>query len=141
MDEVMVSQGNVPAAILTGLRDVCLALPEATEEPAWVGTRWRIRRRTFAHVLAIESGWPPVYARAAKTVGPDIVLTFRSSGPELRVLRRVGRPFFATPWRADEVGMIFGTEVDWKEVAELLTDSYCLLAPKRLSESVDRPSN
>jgi len=89
------SDGNIAAAILGRLRDVCLALPEATEEQAGVGTRWRIRRRTFAHVLAMESGWPPAYARAARTVGPEIVLTFRSAGPELRVLRRVGRPFFA----------------------------------------------
>ena len=29
--------------------------------------------------------------------------------------------------------------VDWAEVRELLTDSYCLLAPRRLVAAVDRP--
>ncbi|MDT0276866.1 hypothetical protein [Blastococcus goldschmidtiae] len=29
--------------------------------------------------------------------------------------------------------------VDWEEVGELLTDSYCLLAPQRLAASVPRP--
>ena len=68
---------QVPNAILARLRKACLALPEAHEEQAWVGTRWRIRKETFAHVLMIAEGWPPVYARAAGTDGPVCVLTFR----------------------------------------------------------------
>jgi hypothetical protein len=131
---------TVPAEIVAELRSVCLGLPETYEEQAWAGTRWRIRGRTFAHVLEIESGWPPAYARAAETNGPSWVLMFRAAGPELDVLRSTGRPFFAPKWRADEVGMILPEGIDWKEVAELLTESYCVVAPKRLSESVDRPT-
>ena len=85
-------------------------------------------------------GWPPAYARAAATDGPVTVLMFRSSGPELDALRGGGHPFFAPPWRADEVGLILGADGDWTEVAELLTESYCLLAPERLAERVERPS-
>ena len=59
--------------------------------------------------------------------------------PGLVALRNVGHPFFAPPWRADEVGLILDTPVDWDEVAELLTESYCAVAPKALSELVDRP--
>ncbi len=129
----------IPAEVLVELRSVCLGLPEAYEEQAWVGTRWRVRGRTFAHVLTIESGWPPAYARAAGTTGPSTVLMFRSSGPELDILRRTGRPFFAPMWRLDEVGMILGSTTDWEEIAELLTASYCVLAPRKLSKSVDRP--
>jgi hypothetical protein len=131
---------DVPAGIVARLRPVCLGFPEAYEERAWVGMRWRIRGRTFAHVLTIDSGWPPAYARAARTNGPDCVLTFRSSGPELDALRAMGDPYFAPPWRSDEVGMILRAGVDWSEVAELLTESYCLLAPKALAEEVDRPT-
>jgi hypothetical protein len=69
---------------------MCLALPEACEEQAWVGTRWSIRKRNFAQVVAIDAGWPPAYARAASTEGPAIVLTFRSSGQELEALARRG---------------------------------------------------
>jgi hypothetical protein len=129
----------VPADIVDRLRRVGLALPEAYEEAAWVGTRWRVRGRTFAHVLPIAAGWPPVYARAAGTDGPALVLMFRSSGPELDVLRHAGPPFFAPPWRSDEVGLILGDGVDWDEVAELVTESYCTQAPKRLSRGVGRP--
>jgi hypothetical protein len=132
---------DVAPEIITELRSVCLTLPEAYEEQAWVGTRWRIRTRTFAHVLVIEAGWPPAYARAAATDGPTTVMTFRSSGPELHALRGAGHPFFAPRWRGDEVGMVLAADADWDEIAELVTDSYCLQAPKALSALVDRPAD
>ncbi len=127
------------AALLAGVRAAALALPEAYEEPAWVGTRWRVRSRTFAHLLTIEGGRPQSHARAAGTTGPCPILTFRSSGLELETLRQTGPPFFSAPWRGDEVGLRLADDVDWEEVGELLTDSYCLLAPKRLAASVARP--
>lgn len=132
---------DVPPEIVAELRSVCLGLPEAYEEPAWVGTRWRIRKRTFAHVLAIDSGWPPAYARAAGTNGPIVVMTFSSSGPELDALTNAGHPFFKPRWRVDVVGMVLDSGVDWDEVAELLTESYCVLAPNNLVELVDRTSD
>jgi hypothetical protein len=125
--------------LLAGVRAIALALPDAYEEQAWVGTRWRVRGRTFAHLLTIEDGRPEGHARAAGTAGPCRVLTFRSSGLELETLRRTGPPFFAAPWRGDEVGLRLDDGVDWAEVRELLTDSYCVLAPQRLAASVDRP--
>jgi len=132
---------DVPRDILARVRSVCVGLPDAHEEQAWAGTRWRIRTRTFAHVITVDSGRPPGYARAAGSSGPVTVVTFRSSGPELDALRNAGHPFFGTNWRADEVGMVLDDDVDWDEVAELLTDSYCLLAPKKLVALVDRPSD
>lgn len=137
----MTEHADVPPEIVAALRAVCLGLPEAYEEEAWVGRRWRIRKRTFAHVLVVDSGWPPAYARAAATNGPATVLTFRSSGPELDGLRGAGRPFFAPVWRADEVGMVLDAGVDWEEVAELLTESYSLRAPKALLGLVNRPTD
>ena len=125
--------------LLAGVRAIALALPDAYEEQAWVGTRWRVRGRTFAHLLTIEGGRPEGHARAARTAGPCRVLTFRSSGLELETLRRTGPPFFAPPWRGDEVGLRLDDGVDWAEVRELLTDSYCVLAPRRLAAAVDRP--
>ena len=137
----MTEQADVPREIVAELRAVCLGLPEAYEEQAWVGTRWRIRKRTFAHVLLVDSGWPPAYARAAATNGPATVVTFRSSGPELDALRGSGHPFFAPVWRADEVGMVLDAALDWQEVAELVTDSYCVVAPKALLRLVNRPTD
>jgi predicted DNA-binding protein (MmcQ/YjbR family) len=137
----MTEYADVPHDVIAHLRAVCMALPEAYEERAWVGTRWRIRKRTFAHVLTVESGSPPSYARAAGTTDPVTVMMFRSSGPELDVLRNAGHPFFAPRWRGDEVGMILDDDVDWDEVAELVTESYCVQAPKKLVALVERPTD
>ncbi|MPY93623.1 MAG: MmcQ/YjbR family DNA-binding protein [Acidimicrobiia bacterium] len=134
----MTEHADVPLETVAELRSVCLGLPEAYEERAWVGTRWRVRTRTFAHVLLVDSGWPPAYARAAGSDGPINVMTFRSSGPELDALRDTGHPFFMPGWWPDIVGMVLDAGADWDEVAELLTESYCLLAPKRLVDLVDR---
>ena len=125
--------------ILTRLRAICLALPDAHEEHAWVGIRWRIRNGTFAHVLTIDEGWPPAYARTAGTDGPAQVLMFRSADPELDMLRHAGHPFFPTPWRHDEIGIHLASDIDWAEIAELLTESYRTQAPKRLAKLVRRP--
>jgi hypothetical protein len=129
---------DVPAEFLSRLRPICAGLPEAYEEQAWVGTRWRIRRHTFAHVVMIESGWPPAYARAAGSDGPITVLTFRSSGPGLEILRRASHPFFSPRWAPDVIGMVLDPGTDWEEVADLVTESYCVLAPKRLVALVDQ---
>ena len=136
----MTGHAEVPVDVLDGLRSACLALPEAYEEQAWVGTRWCIRKQTFAHVLRIEDGWPPAYARAAGTDGPVTVLTFQSSGEELEAFGKVGHPFFRPVWRPGIVGMMLEGEPDWDEMKELVVESYCLLAPKKLVDLVDRPT-
>ena len=135
----MADRPEVPAKIVTKLRSLCLALPETSEEQAWVGTRWMIRKKNFAHVLHIDSGWPPAYVRAAGSDGPLTVMTFRSSGPELEALSRAGPPFFKPVWWTDIVGLVLDDRTDWEEVGELVTESYCLLAPKKLVEQVPRP--
>ena len=134
MDE----RSDVPIAIVAELRALHLGLPEVVEEQAWVGTRWRIRCKTFAHVLRIDSGWPPAYSRAAGSAGPVNVLMVRSSGSELDALGSAGHPFFRPPWPG-VIGVVLDANTDWKEVTELLTEAYCLVAPKKLVDMVARP--
>jgi hypothetical protein len=62
-------------------------------------------------------------------------------GSRARRAPQWGPPFFAPRWRGDEVGMVLDDDVDWDEVAELVTESYCILAPKKLVEMVDRPTD
>ena len=73
---------------------------------------------------------------AAHTDGPATVLMFRSRGEELGALRNARDPFFAPVWRDDEVGMLIDERTDRTEVTELLTESYCALAPKALAREV-----
>ncbi len=126
----MTEYADVPERTLTELRAVCLALPEVTEQQAWTGRRWQIRRRSFAHVYALDS-----------PDGPVTAMTFRSAPPELDVLFASGHPFFRPGWGADVVSMVLDAGVDWTEVAELVTESYCILAPKKLVALVGRPDS
>jgi YjbR len=121
---------DVPEDIEVRLRERCLALPEAYEERAWVGTRWLVRKRTFAHVLGVELD-----------TGPLVVLAFRSAGEELEALRHTGHPFTVLGWGRDAVGMVLDAATDWDEVREVVTDSYCLLAPKKLAVLVHLPED
>ena len=121
---------DVPAEVLAEVRSICRGLPETVENPSWAGTQWRVRKRTFAHVLAVDFA-----------DGPVTVVTFRSSQPELDALRRSGHPFFQPAWGADAVGMVLEPGVDWSDVAELLTESYCTQAPRRLVDMIDRPTH
>jgi hypothetical protein len=88
-----------------------------------------VRKRTFAHVLGVEQA----------DADPVVVLSFRSEGEELEVLRRAGHPFLVLGWGRDAMGMVLD-DPDWDEVAELVTESFCVMAPKKLTTLVDRPT-
>lgn len=122
--------GEVPVDVTDRLRGLCSSLPDAYEEPAWVGTRWRVRSRTFAHVLGVQDD----------DSDPLVVLAFRSTGEELEVLRHTGRPFFVLGWGRDALGMVLEDGTDWDEVREVVVESYCALAPKKLVALLDRPA-
>lgn len=130
---------DVDAATVARLGDLCLALPEVVEETAWRGTRWRIRGRTFAHVLPLTDGSPPSYAKAAGIDGPAIILTFQITAVERDLFTQLGLPYWAVRWGRDVGGLVLGPDTDWTEIAELVTDSYRLLAPRRLAAQVPGP--
>jgi hypothetical protein len=122
----------VPPAILKKLRALCLALPGAHEEQAWVGTRWVTGKRAFAHVLTIYGGRPRAYARAAGSEGPLVVMTVRAEGPAHHGLIARGAPYFhaawGTKWGAQVLGIRLEGTIDWKEVGALVKESYRLLS-------------
>jgi hypothetical protein len=55
------------------------------------------------------------------------------------VLVASGHPFFSLGWGRGVVGMVLDDDSDWQEVRELVTESYCMFAPKKLVALVDRP--
>lgn len=119
---------DLPKDIEGALRSITVRLPETDEKLTPWGLRWRVRQRTFAHALALSD-------EAVLTV----VVTFRSASPEREALIAFGDPFFEPGWGNDVVGMALTGDVDWAEVDELLTESYCILAPKKLVRLVTRP--
>jgi hypothetical protein len=121
---------DVPDDVEEALREICMALPDVIEQQAWKGTRWVVRKKNFAHVLTI--------AQDDDEIG-DVMLTFRAAADELDVLRNTGHPFFFLGWGRDAMGMVLDDDTDWDEVRELVIESYCVLAPKKLVALVDRP--
>ena len=113
---VLVTHPEVPYDVIANLRLVCLGLPDAYEEQAWVGTRWRIRKQIFAHVLMVDAGWAPAYAKATTHDGPICVMTFRSSLPALDKFAFTWHPFIRHGWWSDIVGTVLEVETDRDEV-------------------------
>ncbi|TDO37217.1 YjbR protein [Paractinoplanes brasiliensis] len=123
----------MPPDILDRLRAICRGLPEAYEEPAWIGVRWRIRKRTVAHVYVPDVQRYPEYAAHVVDGEPPTVMTFRVPADDLAGLTSSGFPFFRALWGDNVAAVILGDHTDWTEIAELVTDSYCAMAPKFLA--------
>jgi hypothetical protein len=117
---------DVPLAWLDRLR-VLLDFPECVEEAAWTGVRWRVGNATVAHVFG----------------GEDQVfrITFRADPDEVMAFEHLGAPYFRASWGRNVVGLVLDAATDWQELAELLTDSYCIQAPAALAERVPRPGS
>jgi hypothetical protein len=128
---------QVPSDIVARLRAVCRALPETREEAAWVGTRWRVRDKTFAHVLMIAGGKPAAYAQAARTDGPACVVTFRTLDRQFDPVDFEAPPFFRPVWFPNIVGALLDEATDWDQLAAFLEVSYRVMAPKKLAEMLN----
>jgi hypothetical protein len=131
----MSDRADVPSWVLEALRGICATLPESHEEPAWVGTRWRVRRNTFVHVYTVHPGQDTMIGRVDE---PAVVMTFRAQPEEFEALVSGGEPFFRAAWGHDVVAMRVEPDVDWAEVTELLTESYRKRAPAKLARLVNR---
>jgi predicted DNA-binding protein (MmcQ/YjbR family) len=120
---------DVDGEVLRRLSEHCLALPEAWDEPAWTGHRFLVRKKNFAHVFALSDDGDRV----------STILAVRSPDDERDALLAAGHPFFLLGWGRNAVGMVLDDRTDWEEVREVVTESYCVLAPKMLVALVDRP--
>ena len=116
---------DVPREMLERLRALLTELPRCQEEDAWVGVRWRVGAATVAHVFGGEDGL--------------FRIMFRGGPAEVMAFRHLGAPYFKADWGPNVIGMLLDQDTDWEELGELLTDSYCLLAPDYLANQVARP--
>lgn len=120
---------EIPEDTYRRVSDLCMALPEVTKrvDGSLVRTRstahsFDIRRRSFCLLVAREGpGGAPL---------PLIVL--RAHPDEREALLSIGHPYFAPRARFDRIGVYLVEGTDWTEVRQLLTESYRVLAPKKL---------
>ncbi len=126
---------EVPEDIAERVSTLCLALPEVTVRVDDSVTRTRstaqsfdIRRRSFCLLVATE----------IPTGKSAPLLVLRADPDEREALLSMGHPFFA-PRRAarDRIGVRLTDSTDWVEILELVTESYRVLAPKKLSALLD----
>lgn len=107
------------------LRDICLALPETEERPfgGHTAPSFRVREKLF--VMTSEDGLSMTFK-----AGPGVQEALVASDPErFFVPKYVG----SRGW----LGARLDVDQDWAEIAELIEDSYRLIAPKRLVALLD----
>jgi hypothetical protein len=106
--------------LLARLRKICLGLPEAAEQRTWDLPTFRVRRKIFAmYVLQDEA--PAFWCKAPP--GAQTILV--NAAPER---------FFAPPYVGPKgwIGVRLDAATDWAEVADLVTRSWRMTAPKKL---------
>jgi hypothetical protein len=112
-------------------------LPEAYQEDAWTGVRWRIRTKTFAHVMVAQEGYESAYRDSTGDAEVRTLLTFHATGDELLALTHGGLPFYSPPWSPTIIGVVLDDDTDWTEIAELVTESYRFCAPQKLARLLE----
>lgn len=120
----------MPPRPLTRLRRLCLALPEAHEVEAWGEPTFRVRSKLFAMHASPNThhggGRPAVWLKAAP-------------GNQDLMVRAAPDRFFVPPYVGPSgwIGVWLDAPCDWGELAELVRDSYRLVAPKRVAARLD----
>jgi predicted DNA-binding protein (MmcQ/YjbR family) len=64
-------------------------------------------------------------------------LVLRADPNDREALLSVGHPFFAARAGRDRIGVLLTDDTDWEEIRELVTESYRVLAPKKLTARLD----
>ena len=127
----------MPTRPLARLRALCLALPEAHEVEAWGEPTFRVRSKLFAMYASPDThhgnGRPAVWCKATP-INQGLMV------------RAAPERFFVPPYVGPSgwVGVYLDGALDWEELAGLLRDAYCLVAPRRLTRLLDedrRPTN
>jgi predicted DNA-binding protein (MmcQ/YjbR family) len=113
-----------PDRRLARLSEICLALPEASRRDQGSHSAFLVRKKIFAYyldnhhgdgIVAVSCKAPPGENAELAALDPGRFYVPAYIGPRGWVALRLDNP-----------------RVDWGEVAELVADSYRLVAPRRL---------
>jgi predicted DNA-binding protein (MmcQ/YjbR family) len=116
---------------LVRVTEICLALPEATRAALGDHASFSVRDKKFAYYLDNHHG------------DGIVSVCFRTVRGENEVLLASDASRFYSPAYIGPKGWVGlrldVRKIDWAEVADFLTDSYRLAAPKRLAAKVAAP--
>jgi predicted DNA-binding protein (MmcQ/YjbR family) len=115
---------------LARVSEICLALPEASRRDHSSHAAFLVRKKTFAYYLDDHHG------------DGIVAVTCKASPGENAELAAFDPKRFYLPAYIGSRGWVALRldvgEVDWDEVAELIADSYRMIAPKRLAAQLAR---
>jgi hypothetical protein len=103
------------------LRELCLALPEATEKISHGEPTWFVRKVFVSLADHHHDDRLAFWCAAPEGVQEELVAAEPSR-------------FFRPPYVGHRgwLGVYLDVEVDWDEIAEIVTDAYRCVAPKKL---------
>jgi predicted DNA-binding protein (MmcQ/YjbR family) len=113
---------------LIKLTKICLALPESTRDYNGQHAGFQVRKKTFAYFLNDHHG-DGIVSVACKVLPNDNKALSAANPDRFYLPAYIG----SRGWVALRLDV---GDVDWEEVTELVTGSYCLIAPKRLTALV-----
>jgi len=113
---------------LARLSTICLSLPDAQREVHGSHARFSVRTRTFAYFLNGHHG-DGIVSVACKVERADMPAFLERDATRFYVPDYIG----PRGWIALCLDV---KPVDWKEVASLVRDSYCRVAPANLTARV-----
>ena len=115
-------------AVLERVRALCLALPEAAEKLSHGEPTWFVRK---------------VFVSFADRHHDDRVALWCAAPPRAQQDRVAADPghYFVPPYVGGRgwLGVYLDVPLDWDEIADVVTDAYRQVAPKRLVALLDRP--
>ena len=113
---------------LERLRALCLALPEVTEKLSHGSPTWFVRKKVFV-------------TYADHHHGVDILGFWCAAPPGAQEELVAAEPdrFYRPPYVGHRgwLGVRLDVAVDWAEIAEVVTDAYRCVAPKRVVADLD----
>jgi predicted DNA-binding protein (MmcQ/YjbR family) len=115
---------------LERLRGLCLGLPAASEKIAWDDPTWRVKGRIFAMQKGNhEGGRPSLWLKGAPGAQEALV----GARPSV---------FFVPPYVGHKgwVGIYLDVAIEWDVVADLVVESWRLIAGPRLSAQLPEAS-
>jgi predicted DNA-binding protein (MmcQ/YjbR family) len=113
---------------LTRFTNICLALPATTRQMMGRHAGFLVRKKIFAYFLDDHHG-DGIVGINCKVLPGDNTALIASNKAKFYMPAYIG----SRGW----VGLrLDAGKVDWEEVAELVTHSYKLVAPKRLAAAV-----
>lgn len=113
-----------PAPARERLRRISMSLPEATEVEAWGDPTYRVRNKIFS----MEKG-----------TGTEVWIK-GAPGAQEAMLATAPDCYFVPPYVGSKgwIGARLAAVADWDELTDLIYESYCLIAPKKLAALVEK---